>query len=87
MLAGTFGGVFSSPVIAAMLLLELVKPEQQEFSQILISILVGATISFAISYPISGAAFLKVFDLPPYEYNDWHLFAGENYNSMLDAMH
>ncbi|KAK9816449.1 hypothetical protein WJX72_000470 [[Myrmecia] bisecta] len=75
-MGGAFGGLLSSPVLASLLLLELMRPGKKDFPKMLICIIVATSISFAIFYPITGASFLKVYELPPYTYSDWHLFAG-----------
>ena len=74
-IAGIFGGLFSSPVIVVMLILEVVRPGGQRFSKTLVTGLVAGSVSFGIYFAIAGAVFLGAYEVPPYTFEDWHLLA------------
>lgn len=74
--AGIFGGVFSSPVIAVMLLLEVARPGGHRFSKTLVTGIVAGSISFGIYFAIVGAVFLDAYPVPRYTFEDWQLLAG-----------
>jgi H+/Cl- antiporter ClcA len=75
-IAGMFGGVFSSPVIVVMLILEVVRPGGQRFSRILVTDMVAGSISFGIYFAVVGAVFLGAYQVPEYKFEDWQLLAG-----------
>jgi H+/Cl- antiporter ClcA len=74
-IAGIFGGVFSSPVIAVMLVLEVARPGGRRFSKTLVTDIVAASISFAIYFAIAGAVFLGTYRVPRFTFHDWQLLA------------
>ena len=75
-IAGIFGGLFSSPVIVVMLILEIVRPGGHRFSKILVANIVAASVSFGIYFAIAGAVFLGEYQVPRYTFEDWQLLAG-----------
>jgi len=75
-IAGIFGGLFSSPVIAVMLILEVARPGGRRFSKTLTTDIVAASISFGIYFAIAGAVFLGTYQVPRYAFEDWQLLAG-----------
>jgi len=75
-IAGIYGGLFSSPVIAVMLVLEVARPGGSRLSKTLVSNIAAASISFAIYFAIAGAVFLGVYQVPRYPFEDWQLLAG-----------
>jgi H+/Cl- antiporter ClcA len=75
-MSGAYGGLLASPFLATMLVIELARPAGARFLNTLFAGLVAASVSFAIFFPIAGATFLGLYELPPYEYEDWHLLAG-----------
>jgi H+/Cl- antiporter ClcA len=75
-IAGIFGGLFSSPVIAVMLVLEVARPGGRRFSKTLITEIAAASISFGIYFAIAGAVFLGAYEVPRYTFEDWQLLAG-----------
>ncbi len=74
-IAGIFGGVFSSPVIVVMLILEVARPGGHRLSKTLATNLVAGTISFGIYFAIAGAVFLGAYRVPRYTFEDWQLLA------------
>jgi H+/Cl- antiporter ClcA len=75
-IAGVFGGLFSSPVIAVMLILEIARPGGHRFSKVLLTDIVAGSVSFGIYFAIAGAVFLGTYPVPRYAFDDWQLLAG-----------
>ncbi len=75
-IAGIFGGLFSSPVIVVMLILEVARPGGRRFSKTLTTDIVAASVSFGIYFAIAGAVFLGAYQVPRYTFEDWQLLAG-----------
>jgi len=75
-IAGIFGGLFSSPVIAVMLILEVARPGGLRFSKTLAAGIVAGSVSFGIYFAIVGAVFLGAYQVPRYTFEDWQLLAG-----------
>ncbi len=75
-IAGIFGGLFSSPVIVVMLILEVVRPGGHRFSKTLVTDIVAASVSFGIYFAIAGAVFLGAYQVPRYTFEDWQLLVG-----------
>ena len=75
-IAGIFGGLFSSPVIVVMLILEIARPGGHRFSKTLVTNIVAASVSFGIYFAIAGAVFLGAYQVPRYTFEDWQLLAG-----------
>jgi len=75
-IAGIFGGLFSSPVIVVMLILEVARPGGHRFSKTLVTDLVAGSVSFGIYFAIAGAVFLGAYQVPRYTFEDWQLLAG-----------
>ena len=75
-LAGIFGGLFSSPVIAVMLILEVARPGGSRFSKALIAGITAGSVSFGIYFAVAGAVFLGAYQVPGYAFEDWQLLAG-----------
>ncbi|HTW42752.1 MAG TPA: chloride channel protein, partial [Solirubrobacteraceae bacterium] len=75
-IAGIFGGLFSSPVIVVMLILEIARPGGYRFSKTLVTNIVAASVSFGIYFAIAGAVFLGAYQVPRYTFEDWQLLAG-----------
>ena len=74
-IAGIFGGLFSSPVIVVMLILEIVRPGGQRFSKTLAATIAAGSVSFGIYFAIVGAVFLGAYQVPHYAFRDWQLLA------------
>jgi chloride channel protein, CIC family len=75
-IAGVFGGLFSSPVIVVVLILEVVRPSGRQFSKAMVADLAAGTVSFGIYFAIAGAVFLGAYQVPHYTFEDWQLPAG-----------
>ena len=74
--AGAYGGLFSSTVIVVMMILEITRPGGQRLAKTLVSAIVASSISFGIYFAIAGSVFLDIYQVPPYEFEDWQLLAG-----------
>jgi chloride channel protein, CIC family len=74
-IAGIFGGLFSSPVIAVLLILEIVRPGGHRFSKTLVTDIVAGSVSFGTYFAIAGAVFLGAYQVPGYTFAAWQLLA------------
>jgi H+/Cl- antiporter ClcA len=75
-IAGAFGGLFSSPLMAVVLVLEIARPGRKVGGNAFFGSVVSSSVSFGIYFAIAGSLFLGLYEVPPYDYEDWHLFAG-----------
>ncbi|KAA3636504.1 MAG: chloride channel protein, partial [Armatimonadetes bacterium] len=75
-MAGAFGGLFSSPVMTIVLLLEIARPVGRQFRRAFYGILVASSVSFGVYFAIAGTVFLGIYAVPQYTFENWHLFAG-----------
>jgi H+/Cl- antiporter ClcA len=75
-MSSAYGGLLSSPLISALLVLELARPEAGRYFRASVGTLLSAAIAFAIYFPLIGEPFVKLFEVPRYEYKDWHLLGG-----------
>ncbi|TIC82186.1 chloride channel protein [Nocardioides sp. GY 10113] len=74
-IAGAFGGMFSSPVLSVVLVLELARPGRKVFGPALYGSIVAASLSFAIYFTVAGTIFLGIYEVPSFDFADWHLAA------------
>jgi H+/Cl- antiporter ClcA len=72
-MAGAYGGLLSSPVIAVMLILEVARPGGNRFAKTITSSIVSASVSFGIYFAIAGSVFLDIYKVPQYRFEDWQL--------------
>jgi H+/Cl- antiporter ClcA len=75
-MAGSFGGLFSSPMIVVMLIIEVARPGEARLTKVLVAAILSASISFGIYFAIAGTVFLDLYAVPAFRYEDWHLLAG-----------
>jgi chloride channel protein, CIC family len=75
-MAGAFGGLFSSPLVAMALVTEVAHPPRQRWQRMFFGSLVATSISFGVYFAIIGSVFLGIYTVPTYDYQDWHLLAG-----------
>lgn len=75
-MAGAFGGLFSSPLLAMLLVLEIARPPLRYFQRVFYGSLVASSVSFGLYFVIVGSLFLGIYEVPTYEFEDWHLLAG-----------
>ncbi|MGW7682009.1 chloride channel protein [Kribbella sp. NPDC054772] len=73
--AGAYGGLFSSPVIVVLLILEVARPGGRRLTKALAAQTVASSISFAVYFVIAGAAFIDDYQVPGYAFKDWQLLA------------
>jgi H+/Cl- antiporter ClcA len=74
--AGAYGGLFSSPVIVVMLIMEVARPGGQRFAKALAAQIVASSVSFGLYFAIAGAVFLDDYRVPRYHFHSWQLLAG-----------
>lgn len=75
-MAGAFGGLFSSPLLAIILVLEIAQPARRRYLKAFYGSLIASSVSLGIYFAIAGSVFLGIYDVPEYQFEDWHLFAG-----------
>lgn len=75
-MAGAFGGLFSSPLMATILVLELARPPKRRSESSFYGSVVASSVSLGLYFAIAGSVFLGLYDVPQYDYEDWHLLAG-----------
>jgi len=75
-MAGAFGGLFSSPLVAMALVVEVARPPRLRFERVFFGSLVASSVAFGVYFAIIGSVFLGVYTIPPYDFEDWHLVAG-----------
>ncbi len=73
--AGAYGGLFSSPLIVVMLILEVARPGGQRFTKALAAEIVASSVSFGLYFAIAGAIFVDAYQVPSYQFEDWQLLA------------
>jgi H+/Cl- antiporter ClcA len=74
-MSGAYGGLLSSPILAASLVVELARPRRPRFADTLVAALLSSTVAFAVYFPIAGTTFLGIYTLPSFKYEDWQLAA------------
>jgi H+/Cl- antiporter ClcA len=72
---GAYGGLFSSPVIVVMFILEVARPGGRHGAKALAGTIVASSISFGIYFAIGGAFFLDAYEVPHYQFKSWQLLA------------
>ena len=75
-MAGAYGGLFSSPIIVVMLIVEVARTGGAKLTKVLVATIVSSSISFGIYFAIAGAIFLGIYAVPAYQYENWYLLAG-----------
>lgn len=75
-MAGAFGGLFSSPLVAMALVIEVAQPARRRFERTFFGSLVATSISFGLYFAIVGSVFLGIYSIPAYDFQDWHLLVG-----------
>jgi chloride channel protein, CIC family len=74
-MAGAYGGLLSSPILATSFVVELARPRRAGFANALVAALLSSTVAFAVYFPIAGSTFLGIYTLPSFKYEDWQLAA------------
>src|SRR3954451_2003841 len=74
-MAGAYGGLLSSPLLASVLTLEIARPKAARFADTLVAGLLASSVAFAVYFPIAGSTFVGLYDLPSYKYEDGQLLA------------
>ena len=71
--AGAYSGLFSSPVIIVMMILEVARPGGQQFTKALAGSIVSASVSFGVYFAVAGAFFVDAYQVPTYDFASWQL--------------
>jgi len=74
-MAGAYGGLLSSPILAVILVLEIARPKAERMADTLAAGLLASTVAFAVYFPIAGSTFVGLYTLPSFKYKDWQLLA------------
>jgi H+/Cl- antiporter ClcA len=74
-IAGAYGGMLSSPILATAFVLEVARPAGRRLGDIFVATLLSGSVAFAIYYPIAGSTFLDLYSLPAFKFEDWQLLA------------
>jgi H+/Cl- antiporter ClcA len=74
-MAGAYGGLLSSPILAVILVLEIARPKAARMADTLVAGLLASTVAFAVYFPIAGSTFVGLYTLPSFKYQDWQLLA------------
>lgn len=74
-MAGAFGGLFSSPLLSIILVVEIARPAWHRYQRVFLSSLISSSVSFGIYFTIIGSVFLGIYAVPSFEFEVWHLIA------------
>jgi H+/Cl- antiporter ClcA len=74
-MAGAYGGLLSSSILAVILVLEVARPKAARMADTLVAGLLASTVAFAVYFPIAGSTFVGLYTLPSFKYQDWQLLA------------
>ncbi len=74
-MAGAYGGLLSSPILATVLVVEIARLKAGRLHETLVAALLSSTVAFAVYFPIAGSTFVGIYTLPSYKYADWQLLA------------
>lgn len=74
-MAGAFGGLFSSPLLSIILVVEIARPAWRRYQQVFLSSLISSSVSFGVYFAIIGSVFLGIYQVPSFEFEVWHLVA------------
>lgn len=75
-MAGAFGGLFSSPLLSIILVTEIAQPERRRYLRTFYGSLIASSVSLGIYFAIAGSVFLGAYQVPEFDFEDWHLLAG-----------
>ena len=75
-MAGAFGGLFSSSLMATILVLEISAPPRSRRGNTFFASIVSSSVSLGLYFAIAGSVFLGLYEVPQYEYEDWNLLVG-----------
>jgi H+/Cl- antiporter ClcA len=74
-MAGAFGGLFSSPLLAIILVVEIARPAWRRYQRVFLGSLISSSVAFGIYFVIVGSVFLGIYEVPQFEFEVWHLLA------------
>lgn len=73
-ITGGVGGLLTSPFIATLFVTELARPRSDRYYSILIPNLIAAFFGFFVFFATVGVGFLRLFEVPGYDVEEWHFF-------------
>jgi len=68
------GGLLTSPFISTLFVTEIARPRSDRYYSILIPNLVAAFFGFFVFFATVGPGFLRLFEVPGYDVEEWHFF-------------
>ena len=74
-MAGAFGGLFSSPLLAIILVVEIARPAWRRYQRVFLGSLISSSVAFGIYFAIVGSVFLGIYQVPQFDFEVWHLVA------------
>ncbi len=74
-MAGAFGGLFSSPLLAIILVVEIARPAWRRYQRVFLASLISSSVAFGIYFVVVGSVFLGIYQVPQYDFEVWHLVA------------
>lgn len=75
-IAGGFGGAFTSPLLATVMVSELGPTPRAKYVEALIPQVIAATVAFGLYFGVVGTTFLNSFAIPVDEFAPWQLAIG-----------
>lgn len=58
------------------LVMEISRPQRAQYAKTFYGALVSSAVAFGLYFAIAGTVFLGIYEVPQYDYQDWHLLAG-----------
>jgi H+/Cl- antiporter ClcA len=75
-IAGVFGGAFTAPVVAPVLVTELAPTAKPRYVESILPQLIAAMVAFVLFFQVSGPTLLDNFAIPVPEFTPWQLVIG-----------
>lgn len=74
-MSAAYGSLLAAPYVAVLMIVEIGRPKASNVARTLVAGLLSSSIAFAVFFPIAGSAFVGIYELPPFEFEDWQLLA------------
>ncbi len=58
-----------------MLVLEISRPKKEGYAKNFYGTLIASAVGLGLYFAVAGTVFIGIYDVPKYEFKDWHLFA------------
>ncbi|MGB7982262.1 MAG: chloride channel protein [Candidatus Nanopelagicales bacterium] len=75
-MAGSYSGLFSSPLLSMMLVLEVARPPRAHYAKTFYGTLMSSAVGFGLYFALAGSVFLGIYEVPKYTFESWHLLVG-----------